>query len=61
MEMAKTDNVPTSTAKYYYVVDKGTKWHLLCKQCDEAWSVPKLKAHDMGNILHLLNHARSHD
>jgi hypothetical protein len=45
--------------KHYIVVDKGTKWHLLCKQCDEAWSVPKdgLKA---GNMLHLLNHARSH-
>lgn len=59
--MAKTDKVPPAIEKYYYVEDKGTKWHLLCPACDEAWSVPKDKAHAIGNILHLLNHARSHD
>lgn len=45
--------------KYYIVLDKGTKWHFLCRQCDEAWSTPK--AISVGNHLALLNHARSHD
>jgi hypothetical protein len=52
---------PAPLQKYYIAVDKGTKWHLLCKNCDEAWSVPKERAHAVGNVLHLLNHARSHD
>lgn len=45
--------------KYYIVVDKGQDWHLLCKECDEAWSLKKDNTH-VGNYLHLLNHARSH-
>jgi hypothetical protein len=48
-------------AKYYIAVDKGTKWHMLCKQCDEAWAVPKDGLDKVGNMLFLLNHARSHD
>jgi hypothetical protein len=45
---------------YYIGVDKGTKWHMLCKECDEAWSVPKDTIGTPGNMLFLLNHARSH-
>lgn len=52
---------PAPLPDYYFSVDKGSKWHLLCKGCDEAWSVPKEKAHALGIVLKLLNHARSHD
>jgi hypothetical protein len=47
--------------KYYWVIDKGTRWHLLCKRCDDAWSLQKEGLSHGGNTLFLLNHARSHD
>jgi hypothetical protein len=44
--------------------DHGTKWHLFCKVCGKGWSLnkpPKGQDHTPGNLLHLLNHARSHE
>jgi hypothetical protein len=42
---------------------QGTHWALTCKKCGKGWTLgKKLKGQDYhpGNLLHLLNHARSH-
>jgi len=50
--------------EFFNAVDKKTYWELWCKRCDRGWRMNKplegieLKA---GNLVHLLNHARSHD
>jgi uncharacterized C2H2 Zn-finger protein len=36
------------------------KWLISCPKCDAMWHLPKDNKHG-GNVLHLLNHARSHD
>ncbi len=46
--------------EYFNAKSVGNKWELRCKRCDVGWSLPKDNKHP-GNILHLLNHARSHD
>lgn len=56
--MTKADEKPPME-EYYIVVDKGTRWHFLCRKCDDGWSVPKDRL-NAGNRLFLLNHARSH-
>jgi hypothetical protein len=35
------------------------KWLITCEKCDSMWHLSKSDKHP-GNILHLLNHARSH-
>lgn len=38
----------------------GGDWHLTCKVCKRRWALPKNNDHP-GNILRLLNHAKSHE
>ena len=39
--------------------EKNNDWKLTCKKCGKGWRLSKDSNHP-GNILHLLNHARSH-
>lgn len=36
------------------------KWLIVCEKCGDMWHLPKDNNH-VGNVLHLLNHARGHD
>lgn len=45
--------------KYYDVEDAGDEWNLWCKRCGKGWALSKQSTHP-GNLLHLLDHARSH-
>jgi len=36
------------------------KWLIICPKCADMWHLDKSNKH-VGNVLHLLNHARSHD
>ena len=36
------------------------KWLIVCPKCSDMWHLAKDSNH-VGNVLHLLNHARSHD
>lgn len=45
--------------RYFNAIDKGRDWHLRCRKCGKGWALKKDNTH-VGNILHLLNHARSH-
>jgi hypothetical protein len=47
-------------SEYYKATSVGDLWHLHCKVCDAGWSLPKGNKHP-GNLLRLLDHARSHD
>jgi hypothetical protein len=49
--------------EYFRAESHGDKWHMFCNKCGRAWSLKKqAKGTDYhpGNLLHLLNHARSH-
>jgi len=46
-------------SEYFNAESHGEKWHLFCKGCGKGWELPKGDTHP-GNLLHLLNHARSH-
>lgn len=45
--------------QYYEVEDSGLEWRLRCKRCTSEWGLLK-NAEGIGNILYLLNHAKSH-
>lgn len=47
-------------AEYFDAEDHGKDWHLFCKKCGNGWKLAKSSTH-VGNTLHLLNHAHSHD
>jgi hypothetical protein len=50
-------------AEHFRAVDKGRDWHMFCKKCGRGWSLVKqMKGRDYhpGNLLQLLDHARSH-
>ena len=62
-EQAKAEKVAKGDAPlptYFNARSRGNKWHLSCKWCGRVWALPKANDHP-GNILHLLNHARSHE
>lgn len=46
--------------EYFDAENHGAEWHLFCKRCGKGWSLQK-SSRAVGNILHLLNHVRSHD
>jgi len=51
-------------AEYFEGSDKGDHWEMWCKRCNKGWSLKKPdpgKEVGVGNLLHLLNHARSHE
>jgi len=53
----------TSIRKYFTVETaprQPKKWLVTCEKCDSMWHLDKDSKHP-GNVLHLLNHARSHD
>jgi hypothetical protein len=37
-----------------------TKWLIVCEKCGDMWHLDKASK-QVGNVLHLLNHARGHD
>ena len=50
-------------AEHFRAENHGTNWHMFCKKCGKGWSLVKqTKGMDYhpGNLLALLNHARSH-
>ena len=58
------DKPHETIVKYFDYEDHGKVWHLFCKKCNKGWSLKKGESADAvhpGNVLHLLNHARSHD
>jgi hypothetical protein len=51
-------------AEYYDSEDKGQHYDMWCKKCSRGWRLTKPPAGQEfrpGNLLHLLNHAHSHD
>jgi len=51
-------------AEHFRAESHGAKWHLFCRKCGKGWSLVKqTKGMDYhpGNLLHLLNHAHSHE
>lgn len=49
---------------YYEGESKGDHWEMWCKRCNKGWKLTKPREGTQlhpGNLLHLLNHARSHD
>jgi hypothetical protein len=49
--------------KYFEGSDEGHYWHMECKRCGHVWALKKPdpgKVVAVGNLLHLLEHARSH-
>lgn len=48
----------------YFTVEQAPrqldKWLIVCPKCSDMWHLDKKSTHP-GNVLHLLNHARSHD
>jgi len=54
---AKQANAPLP--EYFDAKDHGQDWHLFCKVCGAGWALAKNNTAP-GNVLHLLNHARSH-
>lgn len=46
--------------EYFNAKSVGKDWHLYCKKCGQGWKLAK-SSNRPGNILHLLNHARSHE
>lgn len=46
--------------EYFEAKDKGQNWHLFCRKCGKGWALKK-SSQAVGNLLHLLNHARSHE
>ena len=50
--------------KYFEVTEAGPRhrqcWLVTCPKCGDMWHLDKGNPHP-GNVLHLLNHARSHD
>jgi hypothetical protein len=50
--------------KYFKVEQAGKAhpkfWLIVCPKCEQMWHLGKDSKHP-GNVLHLLNHARSHD
>jgi hypothetical protein len=55
----KTKEMASPLPEYFRAESDGTHWRLFCKKCKMGWSLPKGNDHP-GNLLHLLNHARSH-
>jgi hypothetical protein len=49
-----------SITKHYNVEKNGASLELRCKNCSKAWQWPAAKEMNVGTVLHLLNHARSH-
>jgi len=50
--------------KYFTVEDaprQKDKWLVTCETCGDMWHLKKAKSIPVGNVLHLLNHARGHD
>lgn len=60
----KSHGPPLALTQYYEANDKGEFWELWCRICARGWRLDKPRqlggAIKAGNILHLLNHARSH-
>jgi hypothetical protein len=49
--------------KYFTVEDaprQNGKWLIVCEKCGDMWHLDK-NSKAVGNVLHLLNHARGHD
>jgi uncharacterized C2H2 Zn-finger protein len=46
--------------QYFRSKDAGKDWHLTCKVCGKEFLLAKDSTHP-GNLLHLLNHGRSHE
>jgi hypothetical protein len=59
MAKPKNETLPP-LPDYFNATSVGDLWHLHCKRCDAGWALPKGNKHP-GNVLALLNHARSHD
>lgn len=56
----KCDPVKGPLPDHFTSTSHGPDWHLYCRKCGRGWSLPKSNDRP-GNLLHLLNHARSHD
>lgn len=54
---------PMKAVRKYFAVETAPrqpgKWLITCEKCDSMWHLSKSDKHP-GNVLHLLNHARSH-
>jgi hypothetical protein len=64
METSQKTNEEAPLNDKFNAEDHGTKWHLFCKVCGRGWALNKKKDgedYHPGNLLHLLNHARSHE
>lgn len=47
--------------EYYDVIERKGRWEFRCKRCREGWSLPISDNPHPGNLLTMLNHAKSHD
>jgi uncharacterized C2H2 Zn-finger protein len=59
----QNDDMMKPIRKYFTVETaprQKNKWLIECPKCGEMWHLDKNSKHS-GNVLHLLNHARSHD
>lgn len=62
----KASKAEAPLPEYYEGADKGEFWELWCKAkgCKKGWRLNKPREGQElhpGNLLHLLNHAHSHD
>jgi len=59
MTKKQTVSLSAPFPEHFKAESKGKVWHLYCRHCDKGWALLKTSNHP-GNLLHLLNHARSH-
>jgi len=59
-----TEAVDAPLSQYFDAEDdRSESWNMWCKHCKKGWSLKKPKPGEqvgVGNLLHLLNHAKSH-
>jgi hypothetical protein len=63
MKMLPKEDMMKPIRKYFTVETaprQKNKWLVICEKCDSMWHLDKDSKHP-GNVLHLLNHAISHD
>jgi hypothetical protein len=58
-----SDDPHASLRKYFTVQDEKQSWKLRCNKCSSTWRLQKREDGQPpgGSILHLINHAYSHE